>query len=91
MEDNAARNRFELEVDGHVAFLTYDRGAERLELIHTDVPDELEGKGVGSRLVKEVLAFAREKGYRVTPTCKFVRSYLERHPEEQDVLAERLS
>ena len=86
MKDNAERKRFELEVDGHTAFLTYDRGAERLELIHTNVPDELEGKGVGSRLVKEVLAFARENSLKVIPTCKFVRSYLERHPEQQDVL-----
>ena len=90
MKDNAARSRFELEVDGHIAFLTYDRGAERLELIHTHVPDELEGKGVGSRLVKEVLAFARENGFKVIPTCAFVRSYLERHPDQQDVLAEPL-
>ncbi len=90
MEDNKTRKRFELEVDGHIAFLTYDRGAERLELIHTDVPDELEGKGVGSRLVKEVLAYAREEGLKVIPTCRFVHSYLERHPDEQDVLAEPL-
>ena len=51
---------------------------------------ELEGKGVGSRLVKEVLAHAREAGLRVIPSCKFVRSYLERHPDQQDVLAEPL-
>jgi predicted GNAT family acetyltransferase len=90
MEDNQSRKRFELEVDGHVAFLTYRREDDGLELIHTEVPDELEGKGVGSRLVKEVLAFARENSLRVTPTCKFVRSYLERHSDEQDVLAKPL-
>lgn len=91
MERSDERSRFELVVDGHTAFLDFKQDGDLLELIHTDVPDELEGKGVGSRLVREVLAQAREEGLKVIPTCAFVRSYLQRHPEEQDVLAAPLS
>ncbi len=90
VDKNESRNRFEIEVDGHVAHIRYKQDGDRLELIHTEVPDELEGRGVGSRMVNETLAYARENGLKVIPTCPFVRSYLERHPDEQDVLAQPL-
>jgi hypothetical protein len=87
---NDSTGRFETEVEGHTGFLTFHLDGERLNLIHTEVPDELEGKGVGSQIVRFALADARERGLKVVPSCKFVRSFLERHPEEQDVLAEPL-
>jgi hypothetical protein len=87
---NDSIERFETEVDGHTAFLTFHQNGERLNLIHTEVPDELEGRGVGSELVRAALGDARQRGLKVIATCPFVRSFLERHPEEQDVLAEPL-
>ncbi|MEX0875233.1 MAG: GNAT family N-acetyltransferase [Actinomycetota bacterium] len=90
VERNDSTERFETELDGHAAFLTFHENGERLNLIHTEVPDDLEGRGVGSQLVRAALADARERGLKVVPTCPFVRSFLERHPEEQDVLAEPL-
>jgi predicted GNAT family acetyltransferase len=51
------------------------------------VPRELEGKGVGSRLVREALAQARAASLMVVPQCPFVRAYIDKHPELQDLLA----
>jgi hypothetical protein len=34
------------------------------------------------------LAYAREQGYKIIPSCSFVRAYMERHPEYDDLLAE---
>jgi len=48
--DNQAESRFELKVDGRLAELRYRRNARRL-VIHTEVPPELEGGGIGGRLV----------------------------------------
>ncbi len=64
---NAERNRFETVVDGHTAFLDYELTDNRIVLIHTDVPDELEGQGVGTAIVRAALAYARENDIVVEP------------------------
>ena len=75
------RSRFELARDGHTAVLTYEEGDGDVALLHTVVPPELEGGGVGSQLAQSAVRWAREQGLEVVPVCSFVRSWLERHPE----------
>jgi predicted GNAT family acetyltransferase len=79
--DNVELGRFELQEDGAVAFLTYRRRDGRLFLLHTDVPQALQGRGMGTRLVREVLDEARERGESIVPRCPFVQSFLREHPE----------
>jgi hypothetical protein len=47
----------------------------------------LEGQGIGSGLVKQALDAARAQNLKVVPMCSFVRGYIERHAEYQDLLA----
>ena len=81
VRDNAAAHRFELERDGRVATLDYDRGPGRITLIHTEVPPELRGHGVGDTLVRGALEIVRREGLTLSVICPFVRAYLRRHPE----------
>lgn len=85
--DNTAENRYELWVgDEPAGTLEYDTLPEAMVLIHTEVDPAHEGKGIGSRLVHDVLADIRSRDLKVVPRCAFVRSYLSRHPEEANVL-----
>ena len=84
---NEGRRRFELEEEGETAILTYDRHEGRIVFTHTIVPPELEGRGIGSRIVKTGLDHARAEGLKVVPQCSFVRAYIERHEEYRDLLA----
>jgi predicted GNAT family acetyltransferase len=84
---NEAKSRFELAVDGDTAFLEYRLDGKKLVLTHAEVPEAFEGLGYGSKLVKLTLQYARDEGLSIEPDCSFVRTYFERHPEEQDVLA----
>lgn len=86
--DNADQNRFELQVDGQTALLQYMRRGGALYLTHTEVPPEMEGRGIGSRIVKHVLEHARRQGLKVAPWCPFVHAYIERHPEYRDLVVE---
>jgi uncharacterized protein len=79
--NNADRQRFEVTVDGNLAELTYRLDGPRLVLVHTGVPPELEGGGVGRELVAAALRFAADEGLVVVPRCPFARRLLERHPE----------
>jgi hypothetical protein len=87
VRDNPARHRFELEVDGHLAVAVYSLAPGVITFIHTEVPEALAGRGVGSRLAKGALAQVRARGLKVVPRCPFVRGYIEKHPEWQDLLA----
>lgn len=81
VRDNTDRNRFELDVDGHIAFSNYRRAGRILSILHTEVPKELEGRGIGSALIRGVLDAARNQGLQVNPVCPFAKNYIERHPE----------
>ena len=85
--DRPAELRYEIEVDGEVAgFLLYRREPGVLELVHTDVDPKWEGKGVGAALVQGALDDVRARGLKVRPFCPFVRAYLRRHPEYEDLV-----
>jgi predicted GNAT family acetyltransferase len=79
--DNQAGSRFELRADGHLAELIYRRNGNRLVLIHTEVPEELEGRGLGGALVTAAVGRAAREGMTVVPLCPFARGWLRRHPE----------
>lgn len=83
---NEALSRFEVSADGHSAFLEYSEEDNRLELVHTEVPEALGGRGIAGELARGAFAYARERGMRVRVTCEFVRGWLERHPEERDLV-----
>jgi uncharacterized protein len=78
--DNQELKRFELIVDGHTAFLAYERTSTSLTLMHTEVPKELRGRHLGDQLVEGALEAGRRQGLRISVTCPFARSYLRRHP-----------
>ncbi len=87
VRDNAERHRFELDAQGHIAFSNYKRADGVLTILHTEVPKELEGHGIGSALVRGVLDLARARGEKVIPVCPFVKGYMDRHPEYADLRA----
>lgn len=84
---NEAETRFEARVGGGLAFLTYDENDGKLYLLHTEVPPEAEGHGIGSKLVKTALDHARGQGLKVAPFCPFAKAYVQRHKEYQDLLS----
>ena len=79
--DNPAESRFELWVDGRLAELPYRRNGKRLVLIHTEVPEQLEGRGLGGALVIAAVDRAAREGLTMVPLCPFARGWLQRHPD----------
>ncbi|MEL6810639.1 MAG: GNAT family N-acetyltransferase [Bacteroidota bacterium] len=85
--ENSERKRFEAIIDQEMAVIEYIRAKGAVYLTHTEVPKVLEGKGVGSALVKSVLHILKEEGSKVAPLCPFVAAYIKRHPEWKEILA----
>jgi predicted GNAT family acetyltransferase len=88
LRDDTEQHRYELEIDGHVAFVVYRRrGDGTITLVHTEVPKALGGRGVGSTLVRAVLEKVRAEGLKVVATCPFVGAWMEKHREFDDLRA----
>jgi uncharacterized protein len=80
--DNQAESRFEIQFGDVLAELKYHRNGKRFVLLHTGVPAELEGRGIGGRLVAAAIDRAARQGLTVVPLCPFARGWLERHADE---------
>ena len=85
--NNEARKRYELHSEGGIAVAYYEPRGDALAFVHTVVPEKLQGRGLASALIKAALADVRERGLKVIADCPFVADYIERHPEERDLLA----
>ncbi|MGM8885351.1 GNAT family N-acetyltransferase [Psychrobacter sp. 1U2] len=86
--NNKDKKRFEIHIDDRIAledyeFFTTSQGEKSIEYKHTEVPDALGGQGIAGYLVKYILDDAAAKGLRVKPTCPYVKSYIDKHPEYQ--------
>ena len=88
--DNPEESRFEANIDGHIAFVSYLRRDNTIFFTHTEVPQELEGRGIGSALARAVLDRARAEQWKVVARCPFIAKYVERHPEYQSLIRREL-
>lgn len=84
--NNPAHHRYELAVDGHIAATYYSIADGVITFIHTEVPPELGGKGIGSKLIKGALDKVRTDGLKVIAQCPFVKAFIEKNPAYQDLL-----
>lgn len=85
--DAPERRRFEARVDGELAgHLVYRRRPGLLALVHTEVEERFEGRGIGARLARFALDRARAEGLAVLPFCPFVEDWMKRHREYVDLV-----
>lgn len=87
--DNTSRSRFEMVQECELTHLDYSRADGCLRLLHIEVPRVLQGRGFAVVLLREVLAFARERNLKVIPVCSYVQVFLRRHAEYEDLLVDR--
>jgi uncharacterized protein len=83
--DNVAESRFEVTREGHTGELTYAVDGDRITLIHTGVPEELEGRGIAGELVRAAVDRAERDGLTIAPWCPYARRWLRKHAAEIDV------
>jgi predicted GNAT family acetyltransferase len=85
--NNTTHHRYELAVEGHLAATYYEIADGVITFTHTEVPPELGGKGVGSKLIKGALDQVRAEGLKVIAQCPFVKAYIDKHPDYADLLS----
>ncbi|HMI06429.1 MAG TPA: GNAT family N-acetyltransferase [Flavobacterium sp.] len=86
--NNEAQSQFEIHVDGQVAFIEYAIEDRKIYLTHTEVPESLQGNGIGSALVRLVLQYIKKNHLVLFPLCSFVAHYVDNHTEWHSILSE---
>ncbi|HEX6597996.1 MAG TPA: GNAT family N-acetyltransferase [Gemmatimonadaceae bacterium] len=81
------RSRYSATVDGAQAVADYRRDGNVTAFVHTEVPRQIEGRGVASALARRALDDARTAGQKVIPACDFFAHYMDEHPEYDDLRA----
>lgn len=87
-KNNKEEEQYQLVIEGYTAFIDYMVNEDGdVFLTHTEVPGQLEGQGVGTRLVEETLKDIEKHDQHVVPLCAFVAGYMKKHPEWKRILA----
>ena len=87
VRNNAALSRFELDTGDGIAVANYRVAPGVLTIHHTEVPPQLRGRGIASRLIRETLELVRADRLKVVAGCAFVRRFMATHPEFDDLRA----
>lgn len=87
IRNNAALSRYEMDIDGDMAFANYRLVPGTVIITHVETPRALRGRGIGARMVEGALRSIRADGFKVVAGCSFARAYLVEHPEYHDLIA----
>lgn len=85
--NNTALHNFELFVDEHRSFIDYKQKGDKMYLVHTEVPKELQGQGVAEALVAKAFEYVEQHHLTLVPLCSYVQAFLQKHPEWDRILA----
>ncbi|RYZ83662.1 MAG: N-acetyltransferase [Proteobacteria bacterium] len=85
---NNEENQFELTLDNGTGIIEYSRKGDSIYLTHTEVPAQMQGKGVATKLVEHTLNYIKSHNLTVVPMCSFVRKFMDNHEEYHDLLSE---
>ncbi|MCQ9328363.1 GNAT family N-acetyltransferase [Pelistega suis] len=80
------KQQFTIEVEGHTAHIDYELANNVMDITHTIVPEAIGGRGIAGQLMEAALNTAKEKAWKVIPSCSYAAVYIKRHPEFADLL-----
>jgi predicted GNAT family acetyltransferase len=86
MIDNIEKSRFELAENGLTVFAEYRKHDNRYVLNHVEADPALRGKGAASRLMTQIVAFARTNDAMLVPRCAYAVAWFKDHPDDADVI-----
>lgn len=88
LTDNKEKKQFEMVTDRYASRIEYMIMGNKIFLTHTEVPSELEGKGIGSKIILLALEEIERRNLKLIPLCPFVAKYITKHPEWNRILAD---
>ncbi len=88
---NDAKKRFEIEIEGHFAFINFGETENQIALVHTEAETELAGTGAAAAVVEKTLNFIKQSGKKLLPFCPYVFAFIKKHPEWKAIVDEKFA
>ena len=85
--DNKVFSQYEMRINGYLAKIEYSNKSGKIFLIHTEIPEELSGRGIASHLAKEAFKIIEKEKLTLVPMCSFIKTYIRKHPEYMELVA----
>lgn len=79
--NNKKAGSFELTIEGKRSFINYNQMKDTYYLLHTEVPESQQGKGVAEAIVEKTLSYLEDHQLKMVPSCSYIQVFLKRHPE----------
>jgi predicted GNAT family acetyltransferase len=89
--NNQAAHNFEMVIEGQRAFIDYIKRDDVYLLVHTEVPEQLAGKGVASAMVEKTFKYLDAHHFKIKAYCQYVQAYLKRHPEWEKLIVKQFT
>ena len=86
LEKNEIVKEFQMQVNDYKAIIAYTEAHPVITLLHTEVPPELEGRGVATAIIEKTLDWVEKNHLKLIPLCPFIITYIKRHPEWKRIL-----
>ncbi|EGV42543.1 N-acetyltransferase [Bizionia argentinensis JUB59] len=87
LEKSEDKERFEIEIDGHYAFINYKEFGSQIALVHTETEPDIAGQGAAKAVVEKTLHFLDKHNVEVLPFCPYVFAYIKKHPEWKRIVS----
>lgn len=87
MKNNSTLSRFELEIDGKIAFANYRIEGNVINIDYVFSPEELRKTGAAGKLMAEIVEFAQKENKKITPICAYAAAWMRKHKEFHNLLS----
>lgn len=84
--DYPEKDRFELTIEGHVAFATYHKEADVIHITHVEAPPALRGTGAAGKLMRGIMQHIVDNEHKVVPICGYAAAWIKKHKEFHSLL-----
>lgn len=79
--------KFYIKLGDKEAVLAYTEVNNIWDIHQVIVPEEFRGQGIAEKLTLHVFEVAKKNGYKIIPTCPYVKNrFLKDHPEFNDII-----
>ncbi len=86
LKNDIQNKQYILTVNKKQAWIDYKTKENKIYLLHTEVPKELRGQGIGKKLVTQTLQAIHKEQLHVVPVCSYAKAIISRNKELNDLL-----
>jgi len=80
------QQRFQLSTESGLAFIDYTLEQGLYQLLHSEVPNALRGKGIGKVLVEQTFDLIAKEGRQAIAHCGFIKSVARSSDKWRDII-----